>query len=412
MPGDRPRIVFLTPVLPVSQGNGLAMRAGLFLEGMSRRNDVAVAVVPAFGPPPREGDFVTDMASSRVTLELADPADARTWSILLGTPAGRQRARELYPLPALCPVLSPGGHDELRRLTEAAGLVHVMRSYLAPCVDFVLDDDADDATRPPATLDLDELDSDVQRQLGHDQDAERFERLLRHYAPRFDQIYLASDDDARTVRRRYGVERVRTVANAVRAPAAGAQSEPVYDLLFVGNLSYQPNIDAASWLCDQVRPLLGEVTIAIVGGHPGPEVSALAEIPGVTVAGDVPEVTSWYRRSRIAVAPLRIGGGTRIKIVEALAHERPVVSTPIGASGLAVGERNGIVIAETAAEFAAACRALLDDTSAAVRIAAAGRSQVTMAEQVVETIDGLTRSAILATCRRSLPDAAPGGASH
>jgi len=408
MTGDFPRIVFLTPVLPLSQGNGLAMRAGLFLEGMSRRNDVTVAVVPVFGTPPRAGDSVTDTASSLVTLELADPVDARTWGVLLGTPAGRRRARAVYPLPALAAVLSVAGHDELRGLAEGAGLVHVMRSYLAPCVDFVLDDEA----RPAITLDLDELDSDVHRQLGRGLQAERFERLERHYTPRFDHIYLASDDDARTVRRQYGVERVSTVANAVRAPTPGAPSEPVYDLLFVGNLSYQPNIDAARWLCEQVRPLLGEVTIAIVGSHPGPEVHALAELPGVTVAGDVPEVTSWYGRSRIAVAPLRVGGGTRVKIVEALAHARPVVSTPMGASGLAVGEQNGILIAETAPEFASACRALLGDTSAAVRIAAAGRLQVTMGEQVVETIERLTRSAILARCRRSLRSGAPGGASH
>jgi glycosyltransferase involved in cell wall biosynthesis len=395
-------------VLPVSQGNGLAMRAGLFLEGMSLRNDVTVAVVPVFGTPPREGDFITETASSRVTLELADPVDARTWASLLGTPAGRRRARELHPLPALGAMLSAGGRDQLRGLTRGASLVHVMRSYVAPCVDFVLDDDA----RPSMTLDLDELDSVVQRQLGRDQEAERFERLERYYTPRFDDVYLASDEDVRTVRRLYGIERVSTVANAVRAPAASERSEPVYDLLFVGNLSYQPNIDAARWLCEHVRPLLGEVTIAIVGSHPGPEVRALTELAGVTVTGDVPEVTSWYGRSRVAVAPLRIGGGTRIKIVEALAHERPVVSTPIGATGLAVGERNGILIGETAAEFAAACRALLDDTPAAVRIAAAGRRQVTMADRVVEAIDELTRSAILATCRRSLRGAAPGGVSH
>jgi glycosyltransferase involved in cell wall biosynthesis len=411
MTGDRPRIVFLTPVLPVSQGNGLAMRAGLFLEGMSRCGDVTVAVVPVFGTPPREGDFVTDTASARVTLKLADPADpadARTWGVLLGTPAGRRRARDVYPLPTLCGMLSVDGRDELRRLTEGASLVHVLRSYLAPCVDVVLDDDA----RPSITLDLDELDSGVQRQLGRAEEAERFERVERYYTPRFDHVYLASEEEARAARRLYGIERVSTVANAVRAPAASERSAPVHDLLFVGNLSYQPNIDAARWLCEQVRPLLGDVSIAIVGSHPGPEVRALAELAGVTVTGDVPEVTSWYGRSRVAVAPLRIGGGTRIKIVEALAHERPVVSTPIGATGLAVGERNGILIADTAPEFAAACRALLDDPSAAARIAAAGRGQVTMADQVVETIDELTRSAILATCRRSLRGAAPGGASH
>lgn len=390
MTGDRPRTIFVSPVLPASHGNGLAMRAGLFLEGMSRRHRVTVVVVPVFGPPPAERDFVSALAEACVTLELSERADGRAWSIPLGTPAGRERARQLYPLPTVCSLPSVTGHDQLRALTTGASLVHVMRSYLLPCADFVLDDE----TRPAITLDLDELDSDVQRQLGDAQDADRFERLERYYLPRVDHVYTASGDDARVVAERYGVEHVSAVTNAVRAPFAIEQLEQQYDLLFVGNLSYEPNVDAARWLCEQVRPLLGSVTIAIVGSDPRPEVLALAELAGVTVAGDVPEVTSWYARSRIAVAPLRLGGGTRTKIAEALAHGRPVVSTAIGAAGIAVGIDNGVLVAGTAGEFAATCRRLLDEPSTAVRIGAAGRRRVTTAEQVVERVDLLTRSVV------------------
>jgi glycosyltransferase involved in cell wall biosynthesis len=95
----------------------------------------------------------------------------------------------------------------------------------------------------------------------------------------------------------------------------------------------------------------------------------------------------------VAVAPLRSGGGTRIKIIEALAHQRPVVATPNGAAGLATGEENGVLVGDCAADFAAACRRLLADAPAAARIAAAGSRQLKTAEQIAVEIDLLTRDA-------------------
>ncbi len=390
MTDDRPSIVFLTPVLPASGGNGLAMRAGLFLDGMARRHAVTVAVVPVAGPP-RTGDrLAVRLAASCLTLSLADPDELRRWpSVLLATPEGRHRARRLYPLPALCRRPSARAERELQGLVEQASLVHIMRSYLAPCLDFAFDDQS----RPPITLDVDELDSGVQRQLGCQEQAERFERLERYYIPRADQVYTAAAEDARIIRECYGARQVSTVANAVRPPAPAGSVDASYDLLFVGNLSYPPNVDAARWLCEQIRPLLGEVTIAVVGSAPGPETRALAALPGVTVAADVPDVSPWYAAARIAVAPLRIGGGTRTKIVEALAHGRPVVTTPVGASGLEVGEDRGVLTASTTEEFAAICRRLMRDPAAAARIAAAGQPKVTMAEEVAGQIDRLSCAA-------------------
>lgn len=366
------------------------MRAGLFLAGMARSHSVTVVVVPVFGAPSPDRSFVDGLARSLVTLELAAPDDELSWPTeLLSTPGGRQRAHELYPLPTICRQPSPAGSRQLRDLVDDACMVHVMRTYLAPCLDFLFDDDR----RPPIALDLDELDSNVYRQLGaEEEEIERFRRLERYYVARADHVYTASDVEARNVSASCGARRVTTVANAVSSPLLRESVAPEYDLLFVGSLSYAPNIDAARWLCGEVRPLLKDGTIAIVGSHPGAEVRALAKLPGVTVAGDVPDVTPWYARSRVAVAPLRSGGGTRIKIIEALVHNRPVVATPIGATGLATGEENGVLVGDSAADFAAACRRLLADPSAAARIAAAGGRQLRSAEQVAVEIDVLTRA--------------------
>lgn len=399
--GTRARlpIVMLTPVRPAARGNGLAMRAGLFLEGMSRRHEVRVAVVPVFGTPGPDGeDWVAGLAAGCVTLELLHAAGDsgplashgdRVWpTVLLSTPEGRRRAREIYPLPVLCRPLSARGQSVLAAMVQGARLVHVMRSYLAPCVDFLLDAEP----RPRITLDVDELDSAGQRQLGNEEEARRFERVERYYTPRADHVFTVSAADADLVRREYGVRQVTPVLNAVREPVWPTPPPRVeHDLLFVGNLSYAPNIDAARWLCEAIRPRLGPgVTIALVGSSPAPDVLSLSRLPGVTVVADVPDVTPWYGRARIAVAPLRTGGGTRTKIVEAQAHARAVVATPLGASGLAVGEENGVIVAEGTEAFARACRELLGDPPAARRVGAAGRAGVVMAEQVIEQIDLLT----------------------
>jgi tetratricopeptide (TPR) repeat protein len=149
-------------------------------------------------------------------------------------------------------------------------------------------------------------------------------------------------------------------------------------LLLVGNLSYPPNIEAACWLCHSVLPLLGDVRVAIVGGRPSAEVRALASDARVTVAPDVEDVTPWYAAAAVAVVPVLRGGGSRIKLIEALAHGRPVVSTPAGAHGLpwGAGSPEILQLAETPAGFAAACQTLLADPRQAAELGARGAELV------------------------------------
>jgi glycosyltransferase involved in cell wall biosynthesis len=125
--------------------------------------------------------------------------------------------------------------------------------------------------------------------------------------------------------------------------AAGLQ------LVFVGSMDYFPNIDAAvSFTRDiwpQLRARIPGLTLAIVGAKPTPEVQALAAIEGVTVTGTVPDVRPYYADALAAVVPLRTGGGTRLKILEAMAAGTPVISTELGAEGLAVTPNEDILMA-------------------------------------------------------------------
>jgi glycosyltransferase involved in cell wall biosynthesis len=246
-----------------------------------------------------------------------------------------------------------------------------MRLYLAPFLDALLDS----RRRPAVVLDLDELDSAVLRSLGQDDEALRFERLEGHYLPRFDHVITSSASDARIL----ASDRVRaasTVSNAVRPPEHSARPAAPHDLVFVGNLSYPPNVDAAVWLCREVVPRMDGVRVALVGSRPSQAVRAL-EGDGVTVAADVPDVAPWYAGARVAVAPLHAGGGTCTKVLEAFAHRRPVVATARGAQGLGLDPPQGpVVIADSPAEFAAACRRLLDDPREAARLAGRGEAMV------------------------------------
>jgi len=151
------------------------------------------------------------------------------------------------------------------------------------------------------------------------------------------------------------------------------------DILFVGNMGYPPNIDAAVRFCRDVLPMIrGRVAAAklwIVGIDPAASVRQLAG-DGVVVTGGVPDVTPFYQRSRICVVPVRAGSGTRLKILEAMALGRPVVSTSIGCEGLGALDGEHLLIADDSPSFAEHAVKLLTHQELRARIAAKARQFV------------------------------------
>ena len=366
---DRPDAVLITPAMPSDGGNGLAMRAGLLHAGLARSCDVTVQVAPAFGVP---GDPAADMIGR------------------LQLPGGVERAQALHPLPSLARTASADAARQTAELAAGAALVLVLREYLLPLLDVLLAQ----PRRPRLVLDVDDVESVTQRQLGERAEAERFARLEAHYLPLMDAVTTCSREDATLL----GATTV--IPNAIRMPTLdGAARDPDHDLLFVGNLSYAPNVEAARWLCHEMVPLLGDdVRVAIVGSRPTADVHALATDARVTLAPDVPDVTPWYARSSVAVVPVRRGGGSRIKLIEALAHRRPVVSTTVGAAGMpwSVAE-SPVVVADTTEAFARACRELLGDPARARDLGARGSALVrerASIEAVAPQIDRLVRSMV------------------
>ena len=147
--------------------------------------------------------------------------------------------------------------------------------------------------------------------------------------------------------------RIQVVENGVdtRYFAAAEENAPHgQQIVFVGTMDYYPNVEAATSFAGriwpQVRERFPQMRLTIVGANPTPAVSALGAIPGVTVTGTVPDVRPYYRDALAAIVPLRTGGGTRLKILEAMAAGVPVVSTVLGAEGLAVTPGSDILIAD------------------------------------------------------------------
>jgi glycosyltransferase involved in cell wall biosynthesis len=137
-----------------------------------------------------------------------------------------------------------------------------------------------------------------------------------------------------------------------------------YDLVFNGKMDYRPNVDAVLWFADEIWPLIcrkrPSTTWAIVGQKPHPRLDRLRGLPGVTMTGWVESIRPYLAGAQVVVMPFRIGSGTRLKLIEAMATGRAIVSTPIGAEGFPVQHDEQLLLATTAEEMAAAVLQLLN----------------------------------------------------
>ena len=182
-------------------------------------------------------------------------------------------------------------------------------------------------------------------------------RWQPQFAERFGLCITMSEADRRLLLSRNRNLRIEVSPNGVDTHLY--QPLPFEDkankVLFVGNMGYQPNVDAAIYFCGEILPLIrnriNDVELWIVGIKPNAAVKKL-EGNGVFVTGGVPDIGPYYGRSKVCVVPLRAGSGTRLKILEAMAIGRPVVSTSIGCEGLDVSAGENIFIANDSKRFA------------------------------------------------------------
>jgi glycosyltransferase involved in cell wall biosynthesis len=213
----------------------------------------------------------------------------------------------------------------------------------------------------------------------------RYERMVMRSA---DVVAAVSEEDRRTLLRLQPAALIGVVPNGVdtahfsRAALAGERAGPLSlaasTLVFSGTLDFRPNVDAVLWFAREVLPRVRarrpEARLLVVGKRPAPALRALAEQGALTLTGEVPDARPYIAGAAVYVVPMRIGGGVRLKLLEALALETPVVSTGMGAEGVA-GLRGDehCLLADDPAGFAVAVLRLLDEPTLARRLGAAGR---------------------------------------
>jgi glycosyltransferase involved in cell wall biosynthesis len=190
--------------------------------------------------------------------------------------------------------------------------------------------------------------------------------------------FVCSEVDRDYLSHRWGLPRVEVLPNAVEIPEPVAGS-PEPTLLFIGQMDYLPNATAARFLLDEIWPLvrqrLPRARLMIAGPSTGTlEHGGVPE--GVELLGVVDDLKDLYARTRVACAPIRAGSGTRIKILEAAAFGRAVVSTRMGAEGLELEHDREILLGDTREELADACCRLLQSPECAARLGAAARERV------------------------------------
>jgi glycosyltransferase involved in cell wall biosynthesis len=212
--------------------------------------------------------------------------------------------------------------------------------------------------------------------------ARGFRRVERTLLPRYDVCVTVSERDRTALSNWVSPERIAVFPNGVDLIAhplmpEAANSAPV--LLFVGHMQYVPNADAARWLVRDILPRIRlsypGARLMLVGGCPPCDIES-AEGSGVTITGHVPDLGPFYQQADVILVPIRAAGGTRLKILEAMARGRPVISTSSGAEGLDIVDGQHLVLAETSQEIADATIAMLRNPRRRREVVRAARALV------------------------------------
>ncbi len=207
----------------------------------------------------------------------------------------------------------------------------------------------------------------------------KVQRLENSLNDTYGHVVTVSANDKQILSQFYPDDRIVVVENGVDPVIYGGDTPLVKrsGIVFTGSLDWIPNIDGLTWFACDVYPFLRATVpglqVKIVGRRPSPRLlDVLSTRTAVTVHADVPEIQPYLHGARVMIVPLHIGGGSRLKILEAMASGLPVVSTSKGAEGLDVAPDKNILIADEPEKFAKALLDVMNDDSLHDRLAAAG----------------------------------------
>ena len=355
---SKPDLLYISPVVPTLAGNGLAMRAGMVLEALAEHHSVSLLVVSLYPP-----------FGSRVPA--AFEKLCRRSVVMTRAQATRNRASFL---PSFLSRIF--GRSAYRRLHF--DVVHVFRLSMMPFARPFL---SGPSVMPKRHLDLDDIESETHRRIAEicrlngegsraalfEAQARRYEALEKEVFKEFDRVYVCSEEDKARLPSNHRSE-LCVLPNAVRLPdlAPREAGEGVFTFLFVGTLGYYPNEDAVRSFGSEILPRIRSLTrsdfaVNIVGTGASKRLRQIAADCGMQMIGEVTDIAPWYQNSNVVIVPVRAGGGTRIKVLEAFSHRRPVVSTAVGIEGIDARDEEHVLIADSPEAFAEHCVRLMTD---------------------------------------------------
>jgi glycosyltransferase involved in cell wall biosynthesis len=380
----RRQVLFLAKLFPWPLTSGARQRVFHLARAIAERHDVRMIVHDA-AP---SGDVVDAFRQASgcshvefVSRVVPSPAKAGFFRRRL-----RSIRSRLSPVPGFVQGnWTPALVDALRELTahHPVDLAFATQSWMA--------EHARAAGIDTVIVDVDDLLSIMSRQLVSASrwrlrtpidylDAVKDRRYERSLPSRFAHVVVAKSEDRSFFRPR-DRDRTSVVENGTSMAVESIAEPAVADtLIFVGTLGYEPNIDAVRWFAAEVLPLIWaerpDVRLIVAGFGSGEAVRDVLRDPRCSLHESPPDLGPLYARAAVVVAPVRIGGGTRIKILEALARGRATVSTRFAAEGLGLRDGEDLEFADTPASMAARCLVLLSDRDRRLRLAATGRAHV------------------------------------
>ena len=379
MSDQKIRVLFLSPTVPFPLTDGGRIRVFNLLKQIATKNDVTLL---ALETQPTDAEGVAALQQLGVQVHLVPNAPTLP-RLSVGTLIKAFLKRQpitvaRYDLPAY--------RQKFKELiaTETFDLVHYEMFHTAQF---------HTEARLPGVLSQQNVDSAIWRRLCDETvnpfykfaywtQQLAFQRYERVLSPKFDAVTCTSDIDAAVFQQHCAEDVIEIIPNGVDVShyQPDFASEAPAHLIYIGSMDWYPNEDAVGFFSDEVLPQVQEnvpeVRFSIVGGNPSARVQKLAEREGIVVTGRVPEIKPYFAEATVFVVPLRIGSGTRLKILEALAMGKAIVSTAVGAEGLDLRDGEEIFIADEPAAFADAVTRLLTDVPLRRRIGENGRARV------------------------------------
>ena len=390
------KILVLAPQWPDPPRQGAAIRNLQILLYLASRHKVTLLTFTPDGPVDK-----SRLEEACEYIEIVPPP--------VRTTAQRLKTLALSPLPDMAWRLHSNlMRERIRTLTETTAFdaIHTEGIEMAPYALLALDILARRGIKSSVTYDAHNAEYLLQRR-AFTTDLPHLRRLpkaiyslaqwwrLRKFERDFclasDHILAVSEADARALGRLYPSIPARTLLlpNGVdpaywsrdasfpqeEIPTSGSPT-----LVFDGTMDFRPNVDAVLWFAGNVWPRIKaerpDSRFFIVGRNPSPQVLSLSETPGITVTGTVDDPRPWVASADVYVVPMRMGGGVRLKVLQAMSMGCAVVSTPMGADGIDVHNNEHLLLANSASDFALATLTLLDDPAHRAALGTAARSLV------------------------------------